>query len=235
MSKNIYRYVNFYYWLRKISFSNFFQKVFFINDVLKRKVIFYLIYKSLHWRDYNKSNKHESFSGLGSDIKVTKRLVKDLDKFIKDNKINSILDVACGDFMWMKKIVIKNKKLTYHGLEIVKKIVDDNNRKYSSSRIKFECLDVLNNKLPNGFDLIIVRDLFIHIKNQDVLKLIKNIKKSKSKFFAVNNFPNVKVNREIKGYGHHRILNIEIDPFNLKKIYKIINDHDRKLNIYKIL
>ena len=38
----------------------------------------------------------------------------------------------------------------------------------------------------------------------------------------------------VKNYGHHRLLNIEIEPFNLKDPCNVIDDHDRKLNIYKI-
>ena len=58
--------------------------------------------------------------------------------------------------------------------------------------------------------------------------------KSNCKYFAINNFPNIKKNDEIKGYGHHRYVNIEIPPFNLGNVFKVIDDHDRKLNIYKI-
>ena len=234
MSKNIYRYTNLYYWLRKLSFSNLFQKSIFFKNTFKRKVIFYLIYKSYHWRDYNKINKNESISGLGSDLKVTEKLITDLDNFVKNNQISSILDVACGDFIWMNKLVSNNNNLKYHGLEIVKKIVDNNNEIFSNSRITFDCSDVINDKLPNNYDLIFVRDFLIHIKNDDIINIINKIKKSNCKFFAINNFPHININNEIKGYGHHRLLNIEIEPFNLKNAYKVIDDHDRKLNIYKI-
>ena len=83
MSKNKFRYINIYYWLRKLSFSSIFQKNSFFNENLKRKIIFYLIYKSFHWRDYHKTSLNESSSGLGSDINVTKKLTNDLDDFLK--------------------------------------------------------------------------------------------------------------------------------------------------------
>ena len=75
MSKNKYRYFNLYYWLRKLSFTNFFQKNIFLSNNLKRKIIFNLIFRSNHWRDYKKKNINESDSGLGSDLKITKQLV----------------------------------------------------------------------------------------------------------------------------------------------------------------
>lgn len=234
MSKNLYRYFNIYYWLRKFSFSRIFQIIFFFNNNIKRKIIFYLIYKSSHWRDYNKIKEDESISGLGSDIKVTKKLIFELENFIKYNKINSLLDIACGDFLWMNKLITKNINLDYLGLEIVDDIVNKNNLLYSNSKIKFECADVLKNEIPKNYDLILVRDFFIHIKNQDIINMIKKIKLTNCKYLAINNFPHISKNTEVKGYGHHRLINIEIEPFNLTNAYKVIEDHDRKLNIYKI-
>ena len=234
MAKNKYRYINFYYWLRKISFSKIFQNFNFFSDSNKRKIIFYLIFKSFHWRDYNKVENNQSVSGLGSDIKVTEKLVLELGSFIKNNQIKSLLDIACGDFIWMKNILNDNKNLKYRGLEIVKEIVEKNNKKYSNSRIKFDCVDVINSKFPDNYDLILVRDFFIHIKNEDIKKIIEKIKSSNCKYFAINNFPDISQNVEVKGYGHHRLVNVEIEPFNLKNVHKVIDDYDRKLNIYKI-
>ena len=134
----------------------------------------------------------------------------------------------------MNKITSNNKNIKYLGLEIVKKIVKNNNETFSNNNIKFKCSDVINDKLPQSYDFVIVRDFLIHIRNIDIINLIEKIKKSNCKYFAINNFPNIKSNKEIKGYGHHRYVNIEISPFNLTKVYKVIDDHDRKLNIYKI-
>ena len=128
MAKNLFRHLNLYYWLRKLSFSKLFQNFRFFNDSFKRKIIFYYIFKSLHWRDYNKTQSEESVSGLGSDVRITEKLVLELSGFIKDNQIKSLLDVACGDFIWMKNIVNENKSLRYCGLEIVNDIVENNNK-----------------------------------------------------------------------------------------------------------
>ncbi len=234
MSKNEYRYLNLYYWLRKLSFTKFFQNNIFLSNSFKRKIIFNLILKSYHWRDYHKTTINESVSGLGSDLKITKQLIDDLGVFLKNNQIDSILDIACGDFFWMDKLISNNKHLNYLGLEIVESIVKKNNKIFSNQKVKFIYSDVINEDLPQNHDFILVRDFLIHIKNVDIINLIEKIKKSNCKYFAINNFPNIKSNDEIKGYGHHRYVNIEIPPFNLTNVYKVIDDHDRKLNIYKI-
>ena len=185
-------------------------------------------------RDYNKTNNNESSSGLGSDLNVTKELTKDLDNFLKNNKVFSILDIACGDFIWMNELISNNKNISYLGLEIVDKIVENNNNLFSNQKIKFKVADVIVDDLPKDYDFVLVRDFLIHIKNDDILNLIEKVKKSNCKYFAINNFPNIKSNKEIMGYGHHRYVNIEIPPYNLTNVFKIIDDHDRKLNIYKI-
>ena len=233
MSKNIYRYTKIFYWVRKLVFSQVFQKIPFLSENFKRKIIFYSIFKSNHWRDYNIPNKDESVSGVGSDYIVTKKFIVDLNTFIKKNKISTILDIACGDFNWMKHLINSNVNIKYLGLEIVKEIVNKNFKLYSNSRINFCCIDVLNEDLPNNYDLIIVRDFFIHIKNIDIINMINKIKSSNCKYFAINNFPTINKNNDVKGYGHHRLINIEIDPFVLDNSYCILNDYDRKLNIYK--
>ena len=143
------------------------------------------------------------------------------------------MDLGCGDFNWMKNIIKNNHELYYLGIEIVQDIVNANNRLYSSSKIKFKCADAIIDKIEYNYDLIIVRDLFIHIKIKDVIDILKNIQLSSCKFYAVNNFPDIKKNNDVKGYGHHRLLNIEIDPFNLNETFYILEDYDRKLNIYK--
>ena len=233
MAKNRLRYINIYYWLRKLSFSKVFQNFFLIPNYIKRKVIFYFIYKSNHWRDYQKPLENESISGLGSDFKITKNLINELDIFIKKNSIKSILDVGCGDFNWIKYLIKNNRNLEYLGLEIVNKIVEKNNEIYSNSKINFICIDVLTKNLPKNYDLLIIRDFFIHIKNEDISSMLKKIKFSNCKFFAINNFPNVKKNVDVNGYGHHRMVNIEIKPFDLNNTFYKIDDYDKKLNIYK--
>ena len=233
MAKNIFRYINIYYWLRKLSFSKFFQTFFLIPNYIKRNIIFYLIYKSKHWRDYNEPLQDESISGLGSDYNVTKQIINELDIFIKKNNIESILDLACGDFNWIKFLIKNNQNIEYLGLEIVNKIVKSNKLKYTNSKINFRCTDVLNNNLPKNYDLIILRDFFIHIKNKDILEILNKIKFSNCKFFAITNYPYVEKNLDIKGYGHHRCVNIEIIPFKLNNPFYKIDDYDKKLNIYK--
>ena len=51
--------------------------------------------------------------------------------------------------------------------------------------------------LPDSFDLIIIRDLFIHLKNDEILKIINKINNSNIKFLAVTSYHNSKINIDL--------------------------------------
>ena len=140
----------------------------------------------------------------------------------------------------MKHIVLNNNNITsYLGLDIVDKIINLNNLNYKNNEILFKTNDVLLEDLPDSYDLIIIRDLFIHLKNDEILKIIKKINSSTIKFLAVTSYPTSEININTNRFGHHRYINMELDPFYLDRPFKIFDDNEnqhkpRKLYIYKI-
>jgi len=185
------------------------------GDVEKK---FSLIYKLRYWSG---TDKARSVSGYGSEEITTKNISRDLEIFLKDYKIESMLDLPCGDFNWMKKINLDNIK--YIGGDIVPDLISENKKKFESKNISFIKLDILKDSLPS-VDLIFTRDCFIHLSNMDIIGALKNVKKSKSKYFATTSFnSNTILNNDIKT-GDFRFINLESDPFNLPKPEKILND-----------
>lgn len=167
----------------------------------------------------------ESRSGPGSTLDETKKLRESIKKIIKDKNIKSVVDIPCGDFNWMKEIVFNFE--SYIGGDIVKKAIEENNERYSNSRIKFIEFDIVNDEIPNG-DLLIVRDIIGHFPIEDGVKILKNILNSKCKYLLsttwakkIGNdwFPCEKndVHRENEGvdYGRFYPVNLMSNPFNL--------------------
>jgi hypothetical protein len=233
--------LNIYYWLRKIFVSRFLQiflaKFLFINKTSIRKAVFFLIYKSNHWNkgiliDTNKLLVSGPGSVPGSI--QTNNLVTNLNNFIKENNIRNILDMPCGDFAWMQDLLKMNNNLDYTGYDIVEDIILINNKKYSSDNIRFFIKDIVNENHFNGFDLVFIRDFFIHISNEDILKVLYNIKNSKIKFFACLSNKNEFLNKNI-AVGKHRKINLSVEPFNLNDIYFRFYEgkEDRYINFYK--
>ena len=105
--------------------------------------------------------------------------------------------MPCGDFSWMQDLVKKNIDINYTGYDIVKDIIAHNNKKYSSNKINFFCRDIVNEKTFDNFDLIFIRDFFIHIDNESINRILINIKNSKVKFLACSNNNNESFNNDV--------------------------------------
>jgi hypothetical protein len=228
--------LNIYYWLRKIFISRFIQK--YLNQNFVRKFIFYLIYKTNHWNRYQKINKNNILvSGPGSipGSIQTKNIIDNLDFFIKKNNIKSILDMPCGDFSWIQDLIKKNNYINYTGYDIVEDIIFYNNKKYSKNNISFFCKDIVNETNFNNFDLVFIRDFFIHIDYVSINKILDNIKRSKVKFIACSNNNNAINNKDI-AVGQHRKINLTIEPFYMNEIFYAFSEgvDDCYINIYKI-
>ena len=132
--------------------------------------------------------------------------------------------MPCGDFLWLNEI-IKEKNINYLGIDIVDELIEENIQKYQNDNTSFECYDVINYMPVKQFDLIIMRDFFIHLKNSDIYKIINNLQKMDFKYIALSSSTN-KIN--IDGtIGQHRKVNLLIEPFNLNKPSLVINDGEK--------
>ena len=173
----------------QVTFSSIFQNLWFSKKTSKRKSVFNSIYKSYHWKDYHKPKINESYSGFGSDKHLGDNVVTSFINFIKKNEVKSILDIACGDFNWMKEIVVNNNNIVnYTGYEIVESIIKLNTKLYSNEKIFFKCVDVIESPLTEKFDLIIIKDLFQHIK------------KIQNTFTAIGAYRSVRLGIDIDAY-----------------------------------
>lgn len=199
---------------------------------MEDKDIFSNYYKDNFW------NGKESKSGPGSDYENTQYLITELSAFLNEYDIKSVLDIPCGDFNWMKRVNLKN--VYYTGGDIVDSVITQNQKKYKRTNVKFKVLDVVNSTLPKS-DLVLVRDCFVHLTNENIQKALINIKDSGSKYFLSTTFTwrHMDVNRKIKTGGWRRI-NLEKEPFNLPKpIEYIVEGHpsvhrDKSLGLWLI-
>ena len=182
---------------------------FFYNIKLKylsgsNKDIFTNIYINNKWGD------KESFSGSGSNLRQTKVILKSLPNLINKYKIKSFLDIPCGDFYWMKEFNFKDLK--YIGADIVREIIDNNNSNYSKKNINFLNLNLISDDLPYA-DLLFCRDCLVHFSFEDIFKALKNIQKTKCKYFMTTNFYSREINENIPT-GSWRTINLCKPPFN---------------------
>lgn len=117
---------------------------------------------------YN-SNKWHQGSGPGSTVYVTERYRKIIADFILQHQISSVADYGCGDFAFSR--IIDWSSALYTGYDIVGDLIARNNRNYATSKIRFEHVGSAADMEPA--DLLIVKDVFIHLPPSEVLSLLR--------------------------------------------------------------
>lgn len=235
--KKDYRFFKLSYFLRKIYSLSFLK--YFVSEKILRKKIFKYIFDSGYWLDYNVS-KNQSRSGKGSNPDRAFFLKDSLKLFIKKNKIKKIIDIGCGDFNWMDTLLKEIDYDSYLGVDIVDSLIVENNKKFGTRKIKFISKDIVNENLDfiNNSDLILIRHVFIHLKNSNINAVLNKIKKQNFKFLGITSDPKILTNKDLKTEGRYRDINLFIKPFNLKNYHQIIHESKKgikdnvNLNVY---
>lgn len=173
---------------------------------MANKKIFTDIYTNNFWRN------GESKSGVGSTLEYTENLRKQLPTLFKEFNIKSVLDAPCGDFNWMKHVLEQSNLDSYIGGDIVKELIDDNNREYAKENVKFQELDITQDKLPEA-DLMICRDCLFHLPVTESIKFIKNFRESNIQYILTTSHVNATVNDGIPE-GEFNFINLMIEPYN---------------------
>jgi Methyltransferase domain len=192
--------------------------------------VFSVIYRENHWRD------NESKSGTGSNIKNTQQVVKILNDAIKKLSIQSILDIPCGDFNWMRNVSLDG--IRYVGADIVDELIESNSQ-YSSAGIAFQKLNILESSIP-AFDMVFCRDCLVHFSYKDIQRALDAMKASGSRYLMSTTFPS-HTNYNIIT-GDWRPINLQAKPFNFPPPILMENEFtsederyaDKSLAVWKI-
>ena len=212
---------------------------YFLNEKFLRKKIFKNIFLSGYWLDYNLDEK-QSRSGKGSNFNQSLLLKNALKIFFKEKKIKKILDIGCGDFNWMSTLLSEVDYESYLGVDLVDTLINDNIKKYGSKKIKFITKDIINDNMDflESYDFILIRHVFIHLKNSNIKKAINQIKNIDFRYLGVTSDPKILNNFDLKTDGRFRDINLLISPFFLDNSYQVIKEsvhgdqYNVDLNIY---
>jgi hypothetical protein len=169
---------------------------------------------------YNTWRSEESRSGIGSTLEHTARLRSQLPVFFDEYGIKTILDAPCGDFNWFRHV--NNSGLDYLGGDIVRPLIDENNKRYSDDSTRFVHLDITKDKLPLA-DLWLCRDALFHFSNKDIMLVLNNFLSADIRFLLTTTFPDCNNNRDIPT-GSFRMINLEIEPFCLESPIVALTD-----------
>jgi len=183
------------------------------NNSLTVKSSFQRIYKTKGW------TATDSASGPGSSLLQTERLREMLPKVIRELGVRSLLDLPCGDMNWMSEVDLRG--VDYTGADIVPELIARNRERYKD--MNFVELDGIVDPLP-AHDMVLTRDMLVHLPFSGVWSFLKNVKKSGSKYIALTSFQGRARNADC-GVGSWRTLNMQVAPFLFPDPVKTIAEH----------
>ena len=172
-------------------------------------------------------------SGLGSTPFNTRETVQILDHVVAKVKqeLNisriSLLDLPCGDMVWMNRYLDNRSDIDYVGMDIVPALINRHRSKYA--HWKFFQHDIVDLPLSNSFDVILSRQMTQHLTNHDTIRALKHFSESGSKYLLITDYPSSDYNGEIltDKLDRHRRQNLLLPPFQLTP--PVCAGHDGRL------
>jgi hypothetical protein len=149
-------------------------------------------------------------SGPSAELAQTTRVIAALPPLFRGHDVQTLLDVPCGDFYWMRQVDLRG--IRYVGADIVPELVHQNDIAYGGPDVSFTRLDLLSDALPR-VDLILCRDGLVHFSLADALRALENIIASGSRLLLTTTYSSRRRNRNVST-GGWRPLNLERGPFS---------------------
>ena len=162
---------------------------------------------------------HRGYSGGGSTLTNTVTTRGFLKDVLRKYNITSMIDVPCGDWVWMQKVNLEG--INYTGFDISEDLIRRHQAQHQKPGVSFGVLNMVNS-VPSKADLIFTRDLWFHIKSRLGAKALQNVRASGAKFFLTTTFvtANPPAPHPMKwgsgtDWGYYDV-NVELPPFDLK-------------------
>jgi SAM-dependent methyltransferase len=133
--------------------------------------IFSEIYEANRWG----GARGHFHSGGGSTIEHAEVYAGVIKRFVREHQVRHVVDLGCGDFRVGARL-IDGIDISYIGVDIVAPLIQNNRRRYGSERVRFACLNIIDDELPDG-DLCMIRQVLQHLSNEQIDRVLKNVQK----------------------------------------------------------
>lgn len=128
------------------------------------------VYKKGMWQ------QGRSLSGVGSEGILAERYVAFVRGYIKERRIESIVDAGCGDFNVGSKLCGNVTKCI--ALDVSSYIIEANQKRYGDiSNVSFQVADLTVAAVPT-VDLILIRQVLQHLTNDQIERVLNNLDSS---------------------------------------------------------
>ncbi len=185
---------------------------------LNRASAFEEIYQKNFW------GSPESRSGVGSELKATRRYRAALAKLMRERRFQSIFDAPCGDLNWMPS-VLAQVPLAYQGGDICATLVSNLERQHPALAIRQ--FDLCRDAFPKA-DLWHCRDCFFHLPFADIFAAFEQFIASEIPYMLLTTHRARWLHRnlDISSVGF-RFIDFERAPFSFPKPLALLPDFRR--------
>jgi SAM-dependent methyltransferase len=165
------------------------------------------------------STNQQSFSGLGSEIAATAELRAKLPRLLGELGCRTLLDVGCGDWMWMSRVTLP---CNYVGADVVPEVIAANRSRYERPGVAFLTADAIRDPLPRA-DVALCREILFHLSFRDAAAVLRNIKQAPCMWLLATTDSRIWFNADIRTADYRKI-NLEREPFDLPSPERTIFD-----------
>ena len=171
------------------------------------------IFTDLYEREFWGSNGHLEYrgsSGSGSDPEFNQPYITWLRRYIQENRIQSIVDIGCGDFRCGPHIYT-DSEIHYTGIDVYKPLIESLQKEFTEFRfLHLDCFKEPE-KIPSA-DLYILKDILQHWSNKDITEFLERlIQLQKCNAILIINCGQQKRKKNIRT-GYHRQLSARFAP-----------------------
>jgi SAM-dependent methyltransferase len=128
------------------------------------------IYRTASWNSTSRS-------GPGSLPELNASYLKMLKEVIQEHKIQSVVDIGCGDWaLYESGFNWHDLPTRYLGVDVVPELIEKLNSTHGRGNVEFRCVDVFGSELPAA-DLYILKDVLQHWPTDRVLRFLPQLAK----------------------------------------------------------
>lgn len=169
----------------------------------------------------------ETVCGWGSTLAHTNGIRQELPRILNKYAILDMNDAGCGDLHWIQHVSLQRIGVDYHGYDLFER---DTWPYLKAKGWKLSRLDIISQDMPYA-DLVMCRDVFIHLPNNLILIALERMKKN-HKFLLATNFTSPgETDKDYAFDNEHRTtgismkhskIDLRLPPFNLGEPLEIV-------------
>jgi hypothetical protein len=174
--------------------------------------IFTHLYENSCWG--NNSNSHyKGSSGPGSSLENNIEFIGFFKTFVKNNKINTIVDLGCGDFITGKELY-SDLDIIYTGYDAYDKVIATHRANFLKPKFNFVHSDIFSEREQIvSADLCILKDILMHWDLTSIYSFLDYIVSSKKfKYIMIINCSDQEEHNTNIFTGNHRPLSALFFP-----------------------